>query len=174
MRVFRSMIFILNSNPTKLNRLTFINPMYTVLQNDAPTGVAHSSQNQSVAAFVAGDQVAFYHCSFYSTHNTLFDYRGRHYYGNCYIQGSVDFIFGRGRSIFHVSINNLSRQPNKLHHDSSNSVFSFSYNPNKLCFFLHLFILSHIIIFCFVSHKFIYFALHHCIILFHFSQIYSH
>lgn len=70
-------------------------------KNEAPTGVAYTSQNQSVAAFVAADRVAFYHCGFYSTHNTLFDYKGRHYYDNCYIQGSIDFIFGRGRSIFH-------------------------------------------------------------------------
>ncbi|KAH7513480.1 probable pectinesterase 67 [Ziziphus jujuba] len=71
------------------------------IKNEAPTGVAYTSQNQSVAAFVAADRVAFYHCGFYSTHNTLFDYKGRHYYHNCYIQGSIDFIFGRGRSVFH-------------------------------------------------------------------------
>ncbi|XP_059630450.1 probable pectinesterase 67 [Cornus florida] len=70
-------------------------------KNEAPTGVAHTSQNQSVAAFVGADKVAFYHCAFYSTHNTLFDYKGRHYYDTCYIQGSIDFIFGRGHSIFH-------------------------------------------------------------------------
>ncbi|KAI9193980.1 hypothetical protein LWI28_002016 [Acer negundo] len=69
-------------------------------KNEAPTGVAFTSQNQSVAAFVGADMIAFYHCAFYSTHNTLFDYRGRHYYANCYIQGSIDFIFGRGRSLF--------------------------------------------------------------------------
>ncbi|KAK7332682.1 hypothetical protein VNO80_29437 [Phaseolus coccineus] len=70
-------------------------------QNEAPTGVAYTSQNQSVAAYVSADKVAFYHCSFYSTHNTLFDQKGRHYYDNCYIQGSIDFIFGRARTIFH-------------------------------------------------------------------------
>ncbi|OMO58492.1 Pectinesterase, catalytic [Corchorus olitorius] len=69
-------------------------------KNEAPTGVAYTSQNQSVAAFVGADMVAFYHCAFFSTHNTLFDYKGRHYYDNCYIQGSIDFIFGRGRSIY--------------------------------------------------------------------------
>ncbi|CAM8903024.1 unnamed protein product [Rhodiola kirilowii] len=70
-------------------------------KNDAPTGIAYTSQNQSVAAFVAADMAAFYHCGFYSTHNTLFDYKGRHYYDNCYIQGSIDFIFGRAKSVFH-------------------------------------------------------------------------
>ncbi|KAA8527362.1 hypothetical protein F0562_034923 [Nyssa sinensis] len=70
-------------------------------KNDAPTGIAYTSQNQSVAAFVGADKVAFYHCAFFSTHNTLFDYKGRHYYDSCYIQGSIDFIFGRGQSMFH-------------------------------------------------------------------------
>lgn len=69
-------------------------------KNDAPVGVAFTSQNQSVAAFVGADKAAFYHCGFYSAHNTLFDYKGRHYYDNCYIQGSIDFIFGRASSIF--------------------------------------------------------------------------
>lgn len=85
----------------KPKEVTFLS--YCALQNDAPTGVAYTSQNQSVAAFVAADKAAFYHCAFYSTHNTLFDYKGRHYYESCYIQGSIDFIFGRGRSIFQVT-----------------------------------------------------------------------
>ncbi|XP_021774265.1 probable pectinesterase 67 [Chenopodium quinoa] len=70
-------------------------------KNDAPTGEAYTSQNQSVAAYVASDMAAFYHCGFFSTHNTLFDQKGRHYYQGCYIQGSIDFIFGRARSLFH-------------------------------------------------------------------------
>ncbi|XP_021889745.1 probable pectinesterase 67 [Carica papaya] len=70
-------------------------------KNEAPTGVAFTSQNQSVAAFVGADKAAFYHCAFYSNHNTLFDNKGRHYYESCYIQGSIDFIFGRATSIFH-------------------------------------------------------------------------
>ncbi|XP_042516776.1 probable pectinesterase 67 [Macadamia integrifolia] len=70
------------------------------IKNDAPVGVAFTSQNQSVAVVVGADMAAFYHCGFYSAHNTLFDYKGRHYYDNCYIQGSIDFIFGRATSIF--------------------------------------------------------------------------
>ncbi|CAN1281588.1 Probable pectinesterase 67 [Linum perenne] len=72
-------------------------------KNEAPVGEAFTSQNQSVAAFVGQDKAAFYHCAFYSNHNTLFDYKGRHYYDHCYIQGSIDFIFGRARSIFQIS-----------------------------------------------------------------------
>lgn len=76
--------------------------LFFSLQNGAPTGEAYTSQNQSVAAYVAADKIAFYHCAFFSTHNTLFDSKGRHYYANCYIQGSIDFIFGRSRTIFYV------------------------------------------------------------------------
>ncbi|XP_039128448.1 probable pectinesterase 67 [Dioscorea cayenensis subsp. rotundata] len=67
-------------------------------KNDASIG--KSPFRQAVAAMVAGDKVAFYHCAFYSKHNTLFDYKGRHYYEINYIQGNIDFIFGRGQSIF--------------------------------------------------------------------------
>ncbi|KAL4560185.1 hypothetical protein LXL04_032334 [Taraxacum kok-saghyz] len=70
-------------------------------KNDAPTGIANTSHNQTVAAYVGADKVAFYSCGFYSSHNTLLDNRGRHYYDHCYIQGAIDLIFGRGRSIFH-------------------------------------------------------------------------
>ncbi|CAI9118887.1 OLC1v1020514C1 [Oldenlandia corymbosa var. corymbosa] len=66
-------------------------------KNEGPNGVANAAH---VAAFVGGDKIAFYDCGFFSTHNTLFDYKGRHYYHNCYIQGSVDLIFGRARSIY--------------------------------------------------------------------------
>ncbi|KAI3469278.1 hypothetical protein Pfo_025941 [Paulownia fortunei] len=70
-------------------------------KNTAPTGISHTAQNKSVAALVGGDKAAFYHCAFFSNHNTLFDYKGRHYYDNCYIQGSIDFIFGHGQAMFH-------------------------------------------------------------------------
>ncbi|KAJ0736353.1 putative pectinesterase [Helianthus annuus] len=70
-------------------------------KNDAPTGIANTSHNQSVAAYVGGDKAAFYSCGFYSSHNTLLDNEGRHYYDRCYIQGAIDIIFGQARSVFH-------------------------------------------------------------------------
>ncbi|KAF3783276.1 putative pectinesterase 67 [Nymphaea thermarum] len=69
-------------------------------KNDAPSGAAGSPFNQSVAVVVGGDKSAFYHCGFYSAHNTLFDYKGRHFYESCYIQGSIDFIYGQAQSLF--------------------------------------------------------------------------
>ncbi|CAN6467964.1 unnamed protein product [Victoria cruziana] len=69
-------------------------------KNDAPSGDAASPFNQSVAVLVGGDKSAFYHCGFYSGHNTLFDYKGRHFYDSCYIQGSIDFIYGQAQSLY--------------------------------------------------------------------------
>ncbi|KAB2610816.1 pectinesterase 8 [Pyrus ussuriensis x Pyrus communis] len=37
---------------------------------------------------------------FFGAQDTLHDDRGRHYFKDCYIQGSVDFIFGNGRSLY--------------------------------------------------------------------------
>ncbi|XP_019180244.1 PREDICTED: probable pectinesterase 67 [Ipomoea nil] len=70
--------------------------------NGAPQGMGQPSHNQSsVAAVVAADKAGFYSCGFLSSRNTLFDYKGRHYYNHCYIQGSTDSIFDRGLSMFH-------------------------------------------------------------------------
>ncbi|KAL5228192.1 hypothetical protein ABZP36_016457 [Zizania latifolia] len=54
----------------------------------------------AVAALVAGDRSSFYRCGFVGMQDTLSDLLGRHYYEDCYIEGTVDFIFGEGQSIF--------------------------------------------------------------------------
>uniref|UniRef100_A0A9I9DCC1 Pectinesterase n=1 Tax=Cucumis melo TaxID=3656 RepID=A0A9I9DCC1_CUCME len=55
---------------------------------------------QAVAIRVGGDQAAFWSCGFFGAQDTLHDDRGRHYFKDCYIQGSIDFIFGNGRSFY--------------------------------------------------------------------------
>lgn len=55
---------------------------------------------QAVAVRVSGDRAAFYRCNFYGAQDTLFDDRGRHYFQDCYIEGTVDFIFGHGLSYY--------------------------------------------------------------------------
>ncbi|XP_068655901.1 probable pectinesterase 8 [Aristolochia californica] len=55
---------------------------------------------QAVAIRIAGDQAAFWGCGFFGAQDTLHDDRGRHYFRDCFIQGSIDFIFGNGRSIY--------------------------------------------------------------------------
>ncbi|PIA46379.1 hypothetical protein AQUCO_01500128v1, partial [Aquilegia coerulea] len=59
-------------------------------------------RRRAVAAHIAGDKAAFYECGFYGLQDTLYDKCGRHYFKSCYIDGSVDFIFGNGQSIYEV------------------------------------------------------------------------
>ncbi|KAL1566025.1 putative pectinesterase 15 [Salvia divinorum] len=68
--------------------------------NTAPAPDPGESGGQAVAMTVSGDQSAFYGCGFYGFQDTLNDARGRHYYKECFIQGSIDFIFGNARSLF--------------------------------------------------------------------------
>ncbi|KAL5745453.1 hypothetical protein ACOSP7_026599 [Xanthoceras sorbifolium] len=55
---------------------------------------------QALAARIYGDKSAFFDCGFVGVQDTLWDVQGRHYFNNCYIEGAIDFIFGRGQSIF--------------------------------------------------------------------------
>ncbi|KAK1426051.1 hypothetical protein QVD17_14719 [Tagetes erecta] len=55
---------------------------------------------QAVALRIGGDQAAFYNCGFYGFQDTLHDDQGRHYFKNCFIQGSIDFIFGNATSLY--------------------------------------------------------------------------
>lgn len=55
-----------------------------------------------MALRIGGDQAAFYGCGFYGAQDTLHDDRGRHFYKDCFVQGSIDFIFGNARSLFQV------------------------------------------------------------------------
>ncbi|XP_042491214.1 probable pectinesterase 29 [Macadamia integrifolia] len=54
----------------------------------------------AVAASIEGDKIFFSDCGFIGVQDTIFDYSGRHYFQNCYIEGAVDFIFGNGQSIY--------------------------------------------------------------------------
>mgnify|MGYP002776877040 FL=1 len=72
------------------------------VQNSAPPPAPGAYGGQAVAVLLNGDKMAFYECGFYGSQDTLFDYEGRHYFKNCYIQGAIDFIFGHGQSLYKV------------------------------------------------------------------------
>jgi len=57
---------------------------------------------QAVAVRVDGDQVIFDQCRFLGFQDTLYPHgdRSRQYYTNCYIEGTVDFIFGWSTAVF--------------------------------------------------------------------------
>lgn len=57
---------------------------------------------QAVAVWVAGDKVQFKNCRFLGYQDTLYTYgyKSRQYYKDCYIEGTVDFIFGSSTAVF--------------------------------------------------------------------------
>lgn len=58
---------------------------------------------QAVACFIEGDRAYFKHCRFLGNQDTLYTYgkESRQYYEDCYIEGTVDFIFGWATAVFH-------------------------------------------------------------------------
>jgi pectinesterase len=73
--------------------LTFVN--ITFKNSAGPVG-------QAVAVLVAGDKVKFTNCRFLGFQDTLYTYGtdSRQYYSHCYIEGTVDFIFGASTALF--------------------------------------------------------------------------
>ena len=74
------------------------------MKNTAPAAIPGVIGGQAVALRVTGDQSAFYGCGMYGAQDTLLDELGRHFFKECFIQGSIDFIFGNARSLYEVNI----------------------------------------------------------------------
>lgn len=57
---------------------------------------------QAVAVRVTGDRVQFRNCRFLGFQDTLYTHgtESRQYYNHCYIEGTVDFIFGSSTAVF--------------------------------------------------------------------------
>ncbi|WP_327716351.1 pectinesterase family protein [Streptomyces sp. NBC_00490] len=64
------------------------------------------SGTQAVAIKVLGDRSAFHHCRFLGHQDTLYADStalavfARQYFSHCYVEGDVDFVFGRGSAVF--------------------------------------------------------------------------
>jgi len=77
------------------------------VQNTTPVPPPGAVGKQAVAFRISADTAAFVGCKFLGAQDTLYDHVGRHYYKDCYIEGSVDFIFGNGLSLFEVLFHQL-------------------------------------------------------------------
>jgi len=69
-------------------------------KNTAPAPVGGAVGKQAVAFRIDGDKAQFYRVAFYGAQDTLYDKKGRHYFKDCFIQGSIDFVFGDGQSYY--------------------------------------------------------------------------
>ncbi|KAL4197931.1 hypothetical protein AMTRI_Chr04g190720 [Amborella trichopoda] len=60
---------------------------------------ACEGSGQAVALRVTADRCAFYCCRFLGWQDTLYLHYGKHYLRDCYVEGSVDFIFGNSTAL---------------------------------------------------------------------------
>lgn len=84
--------FYIYGNEFSAENLTFEN-------SSGPVG-------QAVAVWAGGDKLVFSNCRFLGFQDTLYTYGGnnRQFYKNCYIEGTVDFIFGSSTAWFEQCI----------------------------------------------------------------------
>lgn len=65
---------------------------------------------QAVALHVTGNHVQFKNCRFLGNQDTLLLDGGTQYFTDCYVEGDVDFIFGRSQAVFEAcEIHSLNR-----------------------------------------------------------------
>ncbi|CAL5093038.1 unnamed protein product [Urochloa decumbens] len=105
-----------------------------IFRNHAPMAAPGQKGGQAVALRVFGTKAAFYNCTIDGGQDTLYDHKGLHYFKSCVIRGSVDFIFGFGRSLYEdcqiISVTNqvavlTAQQRTKSIADAVESGFSF-------------------------------------------------
>ncbi|KAM0945722.1 putative pectinesterase [Dioscorea sansibarensis] len=92
MGTFNSATFAINAPYFIAKNITF--------KNTNPIPKPGEKGLQAAALRISGDRAAFVGCKFLGAQDTLYDHVGRHYYKDCYIEGSVDFIFGNALSLF--------------------------------------------------------------------------
>ncbi|KAK6926246.1 Pectinesterase, catalytic [Dillenia turbinata] len=71
-----------------------------IIKNSAPPPDGVRKDAQAVALRVSGDKAAFYNCKLYGYQDTLCDDRGKHFFKDCHIEGTVDFIFGNAKTLY--------------------------------------------------------------------------
>ncbi|XP_037492130.1 pectinesterase PPME1-like [Jatropha curcas] len=71
-----------------------------VIKNTAPPPDGVRPGAQAVAFRIAGSMSSFYNCKFIGFQDTICDDKGFHFWKDCYVEGTVDFIFGSGKSIY--------------------------------------------------------------------------
>ncbi|KHN04557.1 Putative pectinesterase 53 [Glycine soja] len=91
-KTYGSATFAVNSPYFLAKNITF--------QNTTPVPAPGVVGKQAVALRISADTTTFVGCKFLGAQDTIYDHLGKHFYKDCYIEGSVDFIFGNSLSLF--------------------------------------------------------------------------
>ncbi|CAI9772142.1 unnamed protein product [Fraxinus pennsylvanica] len=78
----------------------YFNAVNLKIVNSAPRPDGKRKGAQAAALRIGGDKSSFYNVKLYGYQDTLCDDRGKHLFKDCYIEGTFDFIFGSGKSIY--------------------------------------------------------------------------
>ncbi|KAK4355182.1 hypothetical protein RND71_024153 [Anisodus tanguticus] len=91
---------------------------------------------QAVALRLTGDRAVLYRVRILGSQDTLLDDAGSHYFYQCYIQGSVDFICGNGRSLYkNCTLHSVAKGYGAIaaqHRNSANQDTGFSFVNCKI------------------------------------------
>ncbi|WP_339617719.1 pectate lyase [uncultured Gilvimarinus sp.] len=69
---------------------------------------SHGAGIQAVAVRIAADRVQFRNTRFLGNQDTLYVHSGSQYFKNCYVEGTVDYIFGGATAVFdHCQIHSV-------------------------------------------------------------------
>ncbi|XP_024372006.1 probable pectinesterase 53 [Physcomitrium patens] len=137
-------VIVWDDNKTNANNRTFESATFGVggdffmavnmtFQNSAPAPESGAIGMQAVALRITSDVAVFYRCSILGNQDSLYDHNGRHFFKECFIQGSIDFIFGDGLSIYYrcelnvVPTSSGAVTAQKRQNATDNSGFSFQY-----------------------------------------------
>ncbi|WMV39970.1 hypothetical protein MTR67_033355 [Solanum verrucosum] len=91
---------------------------------------------QGVALRLTGDRSVLYRVRILGSQDTLLDDAGSHYFYQCYIQGSVDFICGNAKSLYkNCTLHSIAKGYGAIaaqHRDSENQDTGFSFVNCKI------------------------------------------
>lgn len=90
-------------NESTVHASTVVRGKDFVAENLTFENSAGQNAGQALAIYVRGDRAIFNNCRFLGWQDTLRSESGRHYFYNSYVEGSVDFIYGKGTAYFENS-----------------------------------------------------------------------
>ncbi len=91
-------------NESTVHASTVIRGKDFIAENLTFENTAGQNAGQALAIYVRGDRAIFNNCRFLGWQDTLRSESGRHYFYDSYVEGSVDFIYGKGTAFFENSM----------------------------------------------------------------------